>query len=73
MAEVHMVEHDRKLKILHVKEKRHKSSSGKAYNWQRVYMEIKIKHAVITRVGIQLDLVLPLYKSRYRFTFSSHA
>ena len=40
MTEVHMAERNRKVKILYVKERRYKSSSGKAYSWQQVYMGI---------------------------------
>ena len=44
MAEVHVAKHDHKLKLLYVKERTHKSSSGKAYGWWRVYMGIKQAH-----------------------------
>ena len=51
MAEVRVAESDRKLKLLYLKERRHRSCSGKAYSWGRVYMAINQARPVVARAG----------------------
>lgn len=37
---------------MYVQERSHKSRSGKAYSWQRVYIQEQIKHSIIATVAM---------------------